>query len=329
MKILVIITGGTIGSTTNGDTTSLDENKNYALIDEYKRKFSDDTEFCVVSPYRILSENITSEELNLLIDCVNENLAKDFDGIVVTHGTDTLQYTASALGYCFCAVGKPVVVVSANYPLDNKMSNGYHNFEAAVRFIRSKISNGVFVAYKNTHNEHTDIHVATRLYSHLEITDEVYSIRNQVFAFYKDDNITKNEKYIATTSCDKNTIYHFKNKTGILVITSLVGDSFNYDLSDVKAVLIRPYHSGTINTSDGGLQRFCEKAKEKGIPVFILSNGMGADYESTNAFKQYFIEKLPFSTFISQYMKLWIATSNDFNIKTFMKNELAEEFCKE
>ena len=329
MKILTIITGGTIGSTTSGTTTSLDESKNYALINEYEKNFPDDNDFTVVSPYRILSENITANELNLLIKCVAENLSKDYDGIIVTHGTDTLQYTASALGYCFSGVKIPIVVVSANYPLDDERSNGHHNFECAVKFIESRLCNGVFVSYKNTHSDHTDIHFATRLYSHLEITDEVYSIRNQVFACYKDGKIEKNDKFIATTSKNENTLYHFENKTGILVISSLVGDSFNYDLSDAKAVLIRPYHSGTINTSDGGLEHFCKKAKEVDVPVFILSNGMGADYESTNVFRQYSIEKLPFTTFISQYMKLWIATSNGFDVKEFMKNELAGEFCIE
>lgn len=329
MKILTIITGGTIGSTTSGSTTSLDESKNYALINEYENKFQSGIDFTVVSPYRILSENITANELNLLINCVAENLEKDYDGIIVTHGTDTLQYTASALGFCFSGVKIPIVLVSANYPLDNENGNGHKNFEAAVKFIESGVSNGVFVSYKNTHNDYTDIHLATRLYSHLEITDEVYSIRNQVFAFYKNGKIEKNDKFVATTKKSENTLYHFENKTGILVISSLVGDSFNYDLSDAKAVLIRPYHSGTINTADGGLERFCKKAKEMDVPVFILSNGMGADYESTNVFKQYNIEKLPFSTFISQYMKLWIATSNGIDVKEFMKNELAGEFCRE
>lgn len=327
MKILTIITGGTIGSTTSGATTSLDESKNYALINEYQKNFCEDIDFTVVSPYRILSENITANELNLLVDCVAENLRNDYDGIIVTHGTDTLQYTASALGYCFSGAKIPIVLVSANYPLDDTRSNGHKNFEGAVKFIESKTANGVFVSYKNTDSDHTDIHFGVRLFSHLEVTDEVYSIKNQVFARYKDGKITKNESFTAKNIKSENTLYRFKNKTGILVISALVGDSFNYDLDSAKAVIIRPYHSATINTADGGLGRFCEKAKEKNIPVFILSNGMSADYESTALFEQFFVEKLPFSTFISQYMKLWIATSNGLDIKDFMKTELAGEFC--
>lgn len=328
MKILVVITGGTIGSTTNDSVTSLDVNKNYALIEHYKSKFADDITFETVSPYRILSENITATELNKLIDAVELGLKGDYQGIIITHGTDTLQYTSAALAYCFANAKKPIVVVSANYPLDNEKSNGHYNFEAAVKFIESQTASGVFASYKNTKSDTTDIHVGTRMYSHLENTDEVYSINEQIFATYKDGVVTKNEDYIETNRSNDNTKYRFVNETGILVISSIPGDSFNYDLSNAKAVIIRPYHSGTINTADGGLEKFCEKAKALRVPMFILHSGLGADYESTTVFDNYGITALKMSTFVSQYMKLWIATSNNLDIKEFMKTEIAQEYVK-
>lgn len=328
MKILVIITGGTIGSTSNSQYTSLDINKQYVLLDTYKKNNADDVEFEIISPYRILSENLTANEINLLIDCVAENVKKDYDGIIVTHGTDTLQYTSVALSYCFKNADKPIVVVSANYPLDNIKSNGHKNFEAAVKFIESRVANGVYVSYKNTNSDNTNIHIPTRLFTHLENTDEVYSISQQEFAYYNGSDIVLNKSFAKTAIDDSNEVYRFCEKTGILVISSIVGDSFNYDLSDAKAVLIRPYHSGTINTADGALGAFCEKAKAKNIPVFILSCNLKADYESTNVFSSYGITKLPLSTFVSQYMKLWIATSNKLNITEFMQKEIAQEFVK-
>lgn len=326
MKILVVITGGTIGSTTSGPYTCLDKSKNYSLIEHYKENYDKNTEFDVVSEYSILSENLTAKELNLLTECVEKSLDKGYDGVIVTHGTDTLQYTASALAYCFSNLSLPILLVSANYPLESKKSNGYHNFEAAVEFVRAKAGNGVFVSYKNKDEDKTNIHLATRVYSHLENTDEVYSIGNQVFAFYKNGLVTLNKEFIKTLSAKENTRYMFKNKTEILVISSMVGDSFNYSLDNVKAVLIRPYHSGTINTADGCLKAFCIRAKEQNIPVFILTAGLNAEYESTNAFEQFGIIPLRLSTFVSQYMKLWIATSNDLDIKEFMQKESAQEY---
>ena len=328
MKILVVITGGTIGSSVVGDYTSLDIAKNYALINHYESKFKDGVTFETVSPYRILSENLTANELNLLKDCIAQHKDKDYDGIIVTHGTDTLQYSSAALSYCFPVLELPVVLVSANFPLDNPMSNGHQNFEAAVAFIKAKLSNGVFASYKNRHSDKTDIHLGTRMYTHLENRDEVYSIGMEPYAYYKDGKTELNEKFTKTTSAQENHTYSFENKTGVLIISSLPGDNFAYDLSGVKSVLIRPYHSGTINTSDGCLKAFCERATNSDIPVFILSADIHAGYESTSAFEQMGIIPLPLSTFVSQYMKLWMANSNNLDVRGFMQTEIAQEFIR-
>ncbi len=328
MKILVVITGGTIGSTTLGSFTSLDAEKNYTLIEKFSKNHSDDVVFETISPYSILSENLTADELNKLIACVGENLHKDYQGIIVTHGTDTLQYSAAALSYCFSNIDIPVVLVSSNFPLDNENSNGHINFEAAVEFIKSDGSGGVFVAYKNKDDDKTTIHYGTRMYVHLENTDEVYSINDQFFALYKDGVVESNDKYMKTAFDNQNTNYKFSNETGVMVISSLPGDSFAYDLTDVKAVLVRPYHSGTINTADGCLQQFCKKAQERNVPVFIMTTGLKAQYESTSVFKALGIVPLPLSTFVSQYMKLWIANSNGLDIKAFMSKEIAQEHIK-
>lgn len=327
MKILVVITGGTIGSSIKGDYTSLDIAKNHALIKHYESKFKDGVTFETVSPYRILSENLSASELNLLIDCVAEQKDKDYNGIIVTHGTDTLQYSCAALEFCFNNIDKPLVLVSANYPLDNPLSNGHSNFEAAVAFIKSKSANGVFAAYKNRHSDTTDIHLGTRMYSHLENLDEVYSIGDAPYAYYKDGEIKTNDKFMYTSAQDNRT-YHFENKTGVLVISSLPGDNFAYDLSGVKSVLLRPYHSGTINTADGCLKAFCERAANSNIPVFILTADIHAGYESTSVFDDMGIIPLPLSTFVSQYMKLWIANSNDLDVREFMQTEIAHEYIK-
>ena len=75
--------------------------------------------------------------LNLLISCIREQLTKDIDGIIVTHGTDTLPFTAAALGMCFAYAKVPILLVSSNYILDDPRANGLTNFTAAVDYITS------------------------------------------------------------------------------------------------------------------------------------------------------------------------------------------------
>lgn len=71
-----------------------------------------------------------------------------YDGIVVTHGTDTLQYTSAFLAYIFDGLNVPIVLVSANYPLDDSRSNGFENFVGAIDFIKSGSGNGVLFRIK-------------------------------------------------------------------------------------------------------------------------------------------------------------------------------------
>jgi len=56
----------------------------------------------------------------------------DFDGAVVTHGTDTLAYTASALSFLLPGLSKPVVLTGAQRPLGEIRSDARLNLIDAV-----------------------------------------------------------------------------------------------------------------------------------------------------------------------------------------------------
>jgi len=56
----------------------------------------------------------------------------DFDGAVVTHGTDTLAYTASALSFMLPGLPKPVVMTGAQRPLGEIRSDARLNLIDAV-----------------------------------------------------------------------------------------------------------------------------------------------------------------------------------------------------
>ena len=98
MKILLVFTGGTIGSTRVNGSISPDENNSALLIDMY-RKSGKSAEFEVEQPYNILSETLSADYLNSLYDCLCSHNISDFDGVIVACGTDTLQYVCSFLSY--------------------------------------------------------------------------------------------------------------------------------------------------------------------------------------------------------------------------------------
>ena len=118
MKILLIFTGGTIGSTCRNNVISTSENKPKVILEAYKNKYGINFDYTTEEPYTELSENITGKHLKLLTNCVCKNLRSGFDGIIVTHGTDTIQYSAAALGYAIGLDSIPICIVSANRPFE-------------------------------------------------------------------------------------------------------------------------------------------------------------------------------------------------------------------
>ena len=96
MKILTVFTGGTIGSTKSGGIISPDSKNSYKLLEMYSKK-DKKVEFTAVQPLNILSENMNGKFLTQLYKCISSYDLSRFDGVIVAHGTDTLQYTAAYL----------------------------------------------------------------------------------------------------------------------------------------------------------------------------------------------------------------------------------------
>ena len=182
MKIAVIFTGGTIGSCLKGDFIGVDNKMQYVLLKDYEN--DNEIVFETSCPYSILSENLSANELNLLQKEIKEKLSQDYDGIIVTHGSDTLQCSSTAIEMAFGDCSIPIIFVSADYPLEDERSNGYPNLQCAVEFIRNKIGNGVFVSYKNDNEIITAIHIPSRILGHNELSANVYSIDKIPYAQY-------------------------------------------------------------------------------------------------------------------------------------------------
>jgi len=311
MKILVIMTGGTISSFERDGYLAPQSDIGDILKNEYIKETCDkDTEFEFLSPFTILSENLTGENLNNLMDAVRSNIDKGYGGIIITHGTDTLQYSAACLGFAFSDTKIPIVFVSAAYPLSDKRTNGFINFISAVKFIK-KGKSGVFVSYKNERDEKAKMHIATRLFTHNESLADIESMGGEIEPL----NDTK-----------KLPEFKLSKEAHILSISMTPGDSFSYSLENVSSVIIRPYHSGTVNTESNDFKEFLEKAKNKKVPVFLVNSREGIGYESTKDFKNLPMTVLPPSAFPAIYIKCWIAKSMGYNIEEFVNTPIYYEF---
>lgn len=91
------------------------------------------------------SSNIRPEHWDRVAAVVAENYGA-YDGFVITHGTDTMAYTASALSFVLGNLGKPVVLTGSQIPGRRIESDARRNFVNAVRVATRDVS-GVLLAF--------------------------------------------------------------------------------------------------------------------------------------------------------------------------------------
>lgn len=337
MKIGVIFTGGTIGSTIDqsGHIVADKDNRDFLLLNLYRHKFTLQDEFVIRTPYCILSENLSGRELELLVACVNE-LKEKVDGIIITHGTDTLQYTAAALGYVYSNLAIPIVLVSSNYVLEDSRANGLTNFACAVSFIHAGQGHGVFVSYCNR-GDTPKIHCGTRLQNGLYYSDDVLSIENSYYGEFVLDG--RNEERFLQKENDETGTEHMEFLTDrilfdmqaadeIMQIHPYVGMRYPKISEDIRVILHGSFHSGTIAVSKEW-EEFAKEAQDKKIPFYLVGlSSKCIHYETVQAYERYGVIPLYDRAWIAQYCKLWLILSNQLNLQATMQREIACEKCK-
>ncbi len=325
MKIFVIFTGGTIGSCVSDGWIAPHLSAAHKLLQGYKDASQKGITFDTAEPYTILSENLQAEHINMLTDEIEKGIRLGYEGIIVAHGTDTLQYSAAATAFCLGCDCPPVVFVSANFTLEDERSNGYANFEAAVEFILSGMGKGVYISYQNQPGGKVDIHSAARALSHPELGHELFSLGEAPFAEYEQGVICCPLSYAAGKSgrCRR---ADFTDDPKILTVTASPAENYRYNLDCVKGIVLVPYHSGTLATDSPLFANFCRDAKKRNIPMFLADAPRGVTYESMKLCDNLGIITLPPISRVALLMKLWLGISLGAELVSFVKTPLVGEF---
>ncbi|MCF6203213.1 MAG: asparaginase domain-containing protein [Methylococcaceae bacterium] len=333
-NILVVFTGGTIGSTTSNNTISIDGKQNYKLLDLFKKSYSDSAnlDFKPIQPIQLLSENLFPSAWEVIIKAIEAEYTGDLNGIIVTHGTDTLAFTASALSLYFHSIKIPLLLVSSDYPLDCPQANGLINFNCAVEFIKQRPEPGVFVPYKNQ-NETTQLHLGTRIASCLQLSGNFISVQYKAFLSFSDNIFYQTNAITSTKDQIKQLVPTFSSR--ILLIKPYPGlDYSHYNLDQVDVVLHDLYHSGTAcSTTEWGeshsLVKFIKKCHQINIPLYMAPAIKSQEaYDSTKILLKYGAKMIWNISLESAYAKLSLAYGNfthSDSINQFLEQNIAFE----
>lgn len=142
-NILLIATGGTIASSQsdNGLTPAIDVNR----LVSYVPKINQICNLDCISIMNVDSSNMSPELMADIADSIADNYSR-YDGFVITHGTDTMAYTAAGLSYMISNLTKPVILTGSQLPIEadntDAIDNLYNAFLCACDDFK-----GIYIAF--------------------------------------------------------------------------------------------------------------------------------------------------------------------------------------
>ncbi|WP_165861360.1 asparaginase [Paenibacillus paeoniae] len=299
-RLLVIFTGGTIGSKAEGLAINVSDSGSYTLLEEYRKQpfYRNDVQLDTIQPLNLLSENLTPQDWLVLAKAIREVDWSLYEGLIVTHGSDTLAYTAAMMSYLFADVPIPLVLTASNYPIADVRSNGLRNLSSSIDFIVNASLPGTFVVYENNKGEPL-VYLGTRIFQNESFTDQFLSPYELVYGMMASDRTfqlveDRRNPDPASLSPRASTLswepLTLQLEDAVLYIKPYPG--LNYDLYDFskqkpRVILHDLHHSGTANALEAGpysLTAFIEKIRELEIDCYLcpITNASDALYDSSH-----------------------------------------------
>jgi len=161
-RISILSTGGTIASKIDyrtGAVTSQFSAQDILLAIPELEEIADYN--CRII-YNILSENMRPFYWVELARAVYEEIKNGADGIMITHGTDTMMYTAAALSFMI-ETPVPIVLVGSQRSADRPSSDNAMNAVCAAAVATSDIAEVCVVMHGSTSDDFCSIHRGTKV----------------------------------------------------------------------------------------------------------------------------------------------------------------------
>jgi glutamyl-tRNA(Gln) amidotransferase subunit D len=196
-KILLVSTGGTIASKidyrTGGVTPALTAAELNATVPELAKIANVDTEV-LFSEY---SENLLPEHWKKIAEKIDSHVKSEYKGIIIAHGTDTMQYTAAALSFSLSGIPIPVALVGSQRSSDRPSSDASLNLISAARFLVECNTSGIYVVmHNNTSDDEVACHWGTRVRkNHTSKRNAFQTIGGTPAFIIKKDKIEKNPQF--------------------------------------------------------------------------------------------------------------------------------------
>ncbi|HUI39798.1 MAG TPA: Glu-tRNA(Gln) amidotransferase subunit GatD [Methanothrix sp.] len=161
-QVSILSTGGTIASKVDYRTGAVTSQFSAGEIIAAIPELEEIANYNARVIYQILSENMRADYWMELARAVAEEIRSGAEGVIITHGTDTMMYTAAALSFMI-KTPVPVVIVGSQRSSDRPSSDAAMNAICASTVAISDIAEVCVVMHGTTSDDYCSIHRGTRV----------------------------------------------------------------------------------------------------------------------------------------------------------------------
>lgn len=262
-RLLLLTTGGTIASEAS-DSGLVPRESGQSLVQRLEKLPYD---IDVKDILQLDSSNIQPEEWQLIATEIYDNMDK-YDGIVLSHGTDTMSYTASMLSFMIQNVKVPVVLTGSQVPINVVLSDAPDNLRLA--FVAAATCEpAIYLAFDRK------VMLGCRTVKVRTINFDAFeSVNLPPVATVTSDGLVFN-KTISLPKRNKNCQLKTNLETQVSLVKLFPGFDPNLLFAMVdagcKGIVIEAYGLGGMNYIRRNLVAAIGKLIERGIPVITSS----------------------------------------------------------
>ena len=161
-QVSILSTGGTIASKVDYRTGAVTSQFSAGEIISAIPELEEIANYSARVVYQILSENMRAPYWIELANKVAREIESGAEGVIITHGTDTMMYTAAALSFML-KTPVPVVLVGSQRSSDRPSSDASMNAVCAASVAISDIAEVTVVMHGSTSDDFCSIHRGTRV----------------------------------------------------------------------------------------------------------------------------------------------------------------------
>lgn len=263
-RILLISTGGTIAS------VETEEGLRPGITpEELCESMPEIAELCEVEVLQLLnvdSTNIQPEHWLLIVKTI-ETQYGSYDGFVITHGTDTMAYTAAALSYLIQNPDKPIVITGSQKPLKRAITDASKNLHDSFRFACEENVGGVFLVFGG------EVIFGTRARKIRSKSYNAFDSINYPVAGFVDNN--RVIRYFDLKASEDPVKFYHELMTKVFLLKLIPGmnpDVLDYIAEYYDAIVIESYGTGGLPFAhERNFLEKLESLKKKGCIVLIAT----------------------------------------------------------